>query len=141
MSEPVSIIIFNHGRFGEELIASAELIIGSLEGIQAVSLMPGMSIESFYEKAEEAVVASGGRAFVLTDLFGGTPCNVAMMLRQKYDLKVLCGVNLPMVIEAASLRDSISSMDELEEAVLETARVGVLSPPEQSESDDEWENE
>lgn len=138
MSEPVSIIIMNHGRFGEELIASAELIIGKIEGIQAVSLMPGMSIEDFYGKAEQAVTASEGNILVLTDLFGGTPCNVAMMMKQKYKLTVLCGVNLPMLIEAASLRDTVSQVDELAESVLGTAKDGVLQPSEAAEAEDDW---
>lgn len=138
MTGSVSIIIMNHGKFGEELIASAELIIGEIEDIQAVSLMAGMTIEDFYGKAEQAVIASKGNVLVLTDLFGGTPCNVAMMLRQKYDLKVLCGVNLPMLIEAVSLRDTVSDMDELKASVLETAAAGVLCPPDSSEPEDDW---
>ena len=55
MEERLSIFIFNHGRFGEELIKSAELITGKIDNIQAFSLLPGMSIEDFYETVKEPV--------------------------------------------------------------------------------------
>ncbi|GFI08742.1 MAG: PTS sugar transporter subunit IIA [Lachnospiraceae bacterium] len=138
MSEPVFIMIMNHGRFGEELIASAELIVGTLEQVEAVSLTAGTSIEEYYEKAEALIQASRGKVLILTDLFGGTPCNVAMMLREKYNAKVLCGVNLPMLIEAANLRDTVGCVEELAEAVLDTGRAGVLEPSAEAEEEEDW---
>ena len=75
---------------------------------------------------------------ILTDLFGGTPCNVAMMLREKYNAKVLCGVNLPMLIEAANLRDTAGCVEELAEAVLDTGRAGVLEPSAEAEEEEDW---
>lgn len=136
MSTSLSILVMNHGRFGEELIASAEMIIGKIEDIHAVSLMPGMSIEEFYEKAEAAVSRNGENTLILTDLFGGTPCNVAMMLRQKYHVKILCGMNLPMLIELVSSKDVYGNVEELMDAVLDTARSGIFSPEETDAEDD-----
>ena len=138
MSEPVFIMIMNHGRFGEVLIASAELIVGTLEQVEAVSLTAGTSIEEYYEKTEALIQASRGKVLILTDLFGGTPCNVAMMLREKYNAKVLCGVNLPMLIEAANLRDTVGCVEELAEAVLDTGRAGVLEPSAEAEEEEDW---
>ena len=74
----IPIIIMNHGLFGKELIATAEMVVGKLEEVQAVSLMPGMTLEDYLEQSEVAVNQAGGKAIVLTDLYGGTPCNVDM---------------------------------------------------------------
>ena len=138
MSEPVFIMMMNHGRFGEELRASAELIVGTLEQVEAVSLTAGTSIEEYYEKAEALIQASRGKVLILTDLIGGTPCNAAMMLREKYNAKVLCGVNLPMLIEAANLRDTVGCVEELAETVLDTGRAGVLEPSAEAEEEEDW---
>ena len=105
----IPIIIMNHGLFGKELIATAEMVVGKLEEVQAVSLMPGMTLEDYLEQSEVAVNQAGGKAIVLTDLYGGTPCNVAMMLRQRYELKVICGMNLPMLLELAGERRRCSA--------------------------------
>lgn len=136
----IPIIIMNHGQFGKELISSAEMIVGKLEDIQAVSLMPGMTIEEYLEQAETAVNQAGGKALVLTDLYGGTPCNVAMMLRQRYELKVVCGMNLPMLLELAGARESGGDAAELAETILNTAREGILEPAEEIEEteDNVW---
>ena len=53
MIEPITYVILNHGRFGEELIKSAELIAGKTEHIHAVSLLSGMSIEEYYEEVRD----------------------------------------------------------------------------------------
>lgn len=128
MGKPLSIVILNHGRFGEELISSARLIIGEIDDICAVSLLSGMSIEDFYAGAEEVISKNSGETVVLTDLYGGTPCNVAMMLQRKLDIKILCGVNLPMLIELVNSRDDIADTDELLKSVVESARKAVLRP-------------
>lgn len=63
----IPIIIMNHGLFGKELIATAEMVVGKLEEVQAVSLMPGMTLEDYLEQSEVAVNQAGGKAIVLTD--------------------------------------------------------------------------
>lgn len=122
MRKPLSIVILNHGKFGEELISSAKLIIGEIEDICSVSLLSGMSIEDFYALVKEVISSNLGETVILTDLFGGTPCNVAMMMQREFDVNVLCGVNLPMLIELVSLRDNYADTDELLKSVVETAQ-------------------
>lgn len=136
----IPVIIMNHGQFGKELIASAEMIVGKLEQTEAVSLMPGMGIEEYLAQAEAAVTRAGGKAIVLTDLYGGTPCNVALMLRQRYELKVVCGMNLPMLLELAGAREDSGDTAQLADAILSTAREGILEPAEEIEEteDDVW---
>ena len=77
---------------------------------------------------------------VLTDLYGGTPCNVALMLRQRYELKVVCGMNLPMLLELAGAREDSGDTSQLADAILNTAREGILEPAEEIEEteDDVW---
>lgn len=129
----IPIIIMNHGLFGKELIATAEMVVGKLEEVQAVSLMPGMTLEDYLEQSEVAVNQAGGKAIVLTDLYGGTPCNVAMMLRQRYELKVICGMNLPMLLELAGARESGKDVAQIAETIMNTAREGILEPAKEVE--------
>lgn len=136
--ETVSIVIMNHGQFGEQLLASAQMVIGEIENAKAISLMPGMSIEDYCTITDEAISTLPGKVIVLTDLFGGTPCNVAMMMSQKYDLRIICGVNFPMLIELVSSREMIADIDELVENVMETAKNGVFKPSLEYEQDDDF---
>lgn len=128
LKDAVSILLLTHGKLGEELMRSASMILGEIPNVKALSLMPGMSIEEFFEAADQAVAEAQGETVVMTDLFGGTPNNVAMMLRQKYPIRVLCGANMPMLIE---LVNSLDITDEVEDAIkqaLDTARLGILEP-------------
>lgn len=133
----MQIVIMNHGRFGEEMIASAEMLFGEIENARAISLMPGMSIEDFLEKSEAVISSAEEDTLVLTDLYGGTPCNVAMMLRQKYGIRIICGVNLPMLIEVVNSSAVMTNLDDLVERVIETAASGILQPPSDVEDDEE----
>lgn len=128
MEERLSIFIFNHGRFGEELIKSAELITGKIDNIQAFSLLPGMSIEDFYETVKEPAQKKEGKKLILCDLFGGTPCNVAMMISLQQKIDIVCGVNLPMLIDVVLSRGSGKSLDEIVKGALETGQKSVSTP-------------
>ncbi|AEB07646.1 PTS system fructose subfamily IIA component [Coriobacterium glomerans PW2] len=103
----MKIIIGAHGRLGRELINSAKMIFGTLEDVSNVSLLPGMSFEDFKRDAESILKSvEDDQILVLTDLFGGTPCNVFSALSRQYGCSVVSGVNLPMLIE---LYASVSS--------------------------------
>lgn len=99
--------------------------------------MSGMSIEDFLIEAESILSSSGEDALVLTDLYGGTPCNVAMMLKQKYRIRIVCGVNMPMLIEAVSSSTTMSDLDDVAERIIDVAAKGILQPPEDVEDSDE----
>lgn len=130
MIEPITYVVLNHGRFGEELIKSAELIVGKTENIHAVSLLSGMSIEEYYQAVRSYLLSlKGGEILILTDLYGGTPSNVGMMLQREFALHVLCGVNLPMLIELILKRNNDEcSIEELMDAAMEAAKVSIIKP-------------
>lgn len=118
--------VLTHGDFGTHLIKSAELIAGTIENIKSISLQKQMSIADFIELAEQSIDVEAKSVVLLTDLFGGTPNNVAMYLHQKYDYTVVSGVNLPMVLEFALTQ--VQSKDDLVpfiQKVVESSQQGI----------------
>lgn len=121
MDEKPWILVLTHGNAGEALVKSAEMIISTLENVQAFSLLPGMSPEEFIEIVKVHLDTLRKGVLILTDLFGGTPFNVAMALSKNYDINVVSGVNIAMIIEGDLLRNNLSGR-ELAEAVQKVGR-------------------
>lgn len=80
------------------------MIVGPIENIYAFSLFPEQSIESFSSKIEEVLERISTETIILTDLFGGTTSNVALMLYRKYNCHVISGLDIAMLIAADELR-------------------------------------
>jgi PTS system mannose-specific IIA component len=101
----VGIVVATHGRLAEELIATAEGIVGRLERCQAVSVGAGASMEEARTRLGEAIAAvdAGQGVLVLTDMFGGTPANLALTFLDE-KIEVVTGVNLPMLLKLATAR-------------------------------------
>lgn len=123
------VYILNHGKFGEELIKSAELITGKIEKIKTFSLLPGMSIEEFYDNVQSTIEEDSPK-IVLCDIYGGTPSNVAMMLSAKYDFRIICGMNLAMLIELVISRSNGKNVDEMINKAFNAAKESVYLPKE-----------
>lgn len=121
MDEKPWILVLTHGNAGEALVKSAEMIISTLENVQAFSLLPGMSPEEFIEIVKAHLDTLRKGVLILTDLFGGTPFNVAMALSKNYDINVVSGVNIAMIIEGDLLRNNLSGRD-LAEAVQQVGK-------------------
>lgn len=113
----MKILVCTHGRFGEELIRSVEMIQGTVKNVAAVSLLPVMSMEN-YEEAVKKELDMKDEYLCLTDLFGGTPCNTLLNLSREYKLEILCGVNLPMLLEAVSSHHN-GSLEDLKAHLIE----------------------
>lgn len=128
------VYILNHGKFGEELIKSAELIAGKIDRIKAFSLLPGMSIEEFYDNVQ-STIEEDSPSIVLCDIYGGTPSNVATMLSAKYDFSIICGVNLAMLIELVISRENETNVDELINKAFKAAKESVYLPKDIKESE------
>ena len=108
------ILILTHGLFGQELIKSAEMIIGSQMHVTAISLLPGMDLTEFMTAVKAALEILPEESLILCDLFGGTPANVAAAVKIEYSVQAVAGVNLSMLIEACCQRLSLrgSSLTE-----------------------------
>ena len=101
----VGLVVATHGRLAEELLRTAEGIVGPLEQCEAVSVAAGVSMEEARARLAEAVkrVDSGDGTLILTDMFGGTPANLALTFLDE-KVEVVTGVNLPMIVKLATAR-------------------------------------
>lgn len=111
------IIVMSHGNLAAELLNSAKMIAGELKSFQAVGMTAADGLEGTQRKLTQALknVPQGANVLILADLFGGTPCNVAMLTAaQSHDrIKVISGVNLGMVLECAMNSDRNGLVDHL----------------------------
>ena len=119
MEDNVWVFVCTHGRFGEELIKSAEMIAGETENVFSFSLLPGMPPEDYRSMLEQQLEKlQGGKVLCLVDLFGGTPCTTCASLSKTYDMQIISGLNLAMYIEVTSQKD-LHPREELIEVGLE----------------------
>lgn len=122
MEDNVWVFVCTHGRFGEELMKSAEMIAGEAENVFAFSLMPGMPPEDYRAMLEKQLEKLGdGKVLCLVDLFGGTPCTTCAILSKTYDMQVISGLNLAMYIEVTSQKGNYA-VEELKAIGLSTLR-------------------
>lgn len=122
MEDNVWVFVCTHGRFGEELMKSAEMIAGEAENVFAFSLMPGMPPEDYRAMLEKQLEKLGdGKVLCLVDLFGGTPCTTCAILSKTYDMQVISGLNLAMYIEVTSQKENYA-VEELKAIGLATLR-------------------
>ena len=107
-------LVVTHGQLGQELVAAAETIVGEALPIAVVSVGWNDDVAESQKKIEKAVgkVDKGKGVIILTDMFGGTPSNLALPLLKKGELEIVTGVNLPMIIKVAnqSSEDSLSEL-------------------------------
>ena len=102
----IGIVVVTHGRLAEEFLAAAEHVVGPQEGMRAVSIGPDDDMEKRRADILAAAkdVDDGDGVIILTDMFGGTPSNLAISVMEKANAEVVAGVNLPMLIKLASTR-------------------------------------
>lgn len=115
------ILLLTHGKWGEELIKGAEMIVGPVKNIYAFPLDMEQSVEGFMLEVEERLKENPA-AIILTDLFGGTTSNVALMLSRKYKCSVLSGLDIAMLIAADEYRTRYKG-GELLDAILKKTRM------------------
>ncbi len=104
----IGMVLVTHGRLAEEFIAATEHVVGPQQAIRAVCIGPDDDMEQRRNEIIQAVadVDSGEGVVVLTDMFGGTPSNLAISLLEKGNVEVVAGMNLPMLIKLATVRKS-----------------------------------
>ena len=103
----IGVVVVTHGQLATELVNAAEMIVGDLPQFTAVSIGWHDDVNDAREDIAQAIERVRGEAGVLllTDMFGGTPSNLGMTFLETDRLEVITGVNLPMLIKLASLRD------------------------------------
>lgn len=102
-------VIISHGQVANELLAAAETVVGETSHITAVSIGWHDDVEAARDEIERAIkrVDRGNGVLLLTDMFGGTPTNIAAMFLREGEVELVTGVNLPMVIKLASSSDEL----------------------------------
>jgi PTS system mannose-specific IIA component/PTS system mannose-specific IIB component len=111
----IGLIIGTHGVFSEELLKSSEMIFGSQENVGCITFKPGEGIENLISKYNELIkeLNCDDGVLFMVDLYGGSPFNAASMIAMKTDnMEIICGVNLPMVLEVFGSRE-FSNLSEL----------------------------
>ena len=105
----IGMILVTHGRLAEELIAALEHVVGPQDRIAAICIGPDDDMEQHRQKIMEQTreTDDGDGVVLLTDMFGGTPSNLAISVMDKVNVEVIAGVNLPMLIKLTSVRDSL----------------------------------
>jgi PTS system mannose-specific IIA component len=103
-------VLVTHGRLAAEFIAALEHVVGPQSHIAAVCIGPEDDMERRRQDILHAIaeVDAGKGVVLLTDMFGGTPSNLAISVMDKAKVEVIAGINLPMLIKLASLRESES---------------------------------
>jgi len=102
----IGLILVTHGHLAEEFVRAMEHVVGRQEAVATVCIGPNDDVERRRKEIAEAIksVDSGDGAIILTDLFGGTPSNLAISLMQAGRVEVIAGINLPMLIRLAGAR-------------------------------------
>ncbi|HTK34387.1 MAG TPA: PTS sugar transporter subunit IIA [Caulobacteraceae bacterium] len=102
----IGLVIVTHGRLAEEFVSAMEHVVGPQRNVRAISIGP----EDDMERRRRDIVAAahdvddGGGVILLTDMFGGTPSNLAISVMDETHAEVIAGLNLPMLIKLASVR-------------------------------------
>jgi PTS system mannose-specific IIA component len=118
----IGIIVVTHGALAIELIAVAEHVVGKQQQIQPICIGPEDDIERRRQEIIEAAIKlnSGAGVAILTDMFGGTPSNLAISVMEPGKIEVVAGVNVPMMVKLLSVRGT----SPLVEAVMTAQEAG-----------------
>ena len=105
----IGLVLVTHGRLASEFITAMEHVVGPQERIEAICIGPDDDMEGRRNDIAEAIgrVDEGAGVIILTDLFGGTPSNLAISLMRSNEIEVIAGVNLPMLIRLEGARKTL----------------------------------
>ena len=118
----IGLVLVTHGNLAQEFVLAMQHVVGPQQQVEAVCIGPEDDMEvrraEILKKAES--VNTGDGTIVLTDMFGGTPSNLALSLMEKIEIEIIAGINLPMLIKLCSLRKE----KPLKEAVIGAQEAG-----------------
>jgi PTS system mannose-specific IIA component len=112
-SSMIGMVLVTHGRLAIEFRSALEHVVGPQTQIEAVTIGPDDDVEQRRKDIIEAVkrVDTGAGVVILTDMFGGTPSNLAISVMGRPKVEVLAGINLPMLVKLAKVRDDYALPD------------------------------
>ncbi len=118
----IGIVIVTHGRLAQEIISAVEHVVGPQTHLRAVCIGPEDDMERRRREIAAAAKAvdTGDGTVIATDMYGGTPCNLALTLLEKGKIEVLAGANLPSLIKLCNVRSRLP----LEAAVKQAIEAG-----------------
>jgi PTS system mannose-specific IIA component len=122
----IGALVVTHGHLAQELLAAAEMIVGEISHIQAVSIGWHDDVNDAHSEIERRIadLGSGSGVLILTDMFGGTPSNIAFSFHEPGKVDVITGANLPMIIKIASQKEG-ETLESLAHAVCEQGRSSI----------------
>jgi mannose PTS system EIIA component len=114
----IGLVLVTHGRLAEEFRSALEHVVGQQTHVATISMHPDDDVESRRGDIIKAVgtVDSGRGVVILTDMFGGTPSNLAISVMETGKVEVIAGMNLPMLVKLASVRGEVPLEQAVEQA-------------------------
>ena len=114
----IGIVLVTHGRLADEFVAAFEHVVGPQNGIATVCIGPDDNMEQRRHDIIDTIGSEddGDGVVLLTDMFGGTPSNLAISVMNETGVEVIAGANLPMLVQLAQLRESGSLADAVDQA-------------------------
>ncbi|MFZ4762004.1 MAG: PTS sugar transporter subunit IIA [Alphaproteobacteria bacterium] len=114
----IGLVLVTHGKLADEFVLAMEHVVGKQSQVETVCIAPDDDMEKRRAEILDAISAvdSGKGVIVLTDMFGGTPSNLAISAIDKANIDVIAGINLPMLIRLASIRAEGELSDVVEKA-------------------------
>ncbi len=125
----IGLIVTGHANFGSGITSSVNLIAGEQEAYRGVDFLPTYSTEDLTRELSKALdeLKDCEGVIIFTDLMGGTPFNVSAQLgRERKDIRVIAGTNLPMLVEVVMSRKFMDDLDELVDSLIETGKEQVI---------------
>ena len=114
----IGMVLVTHGRLADELIAALEHVVGPQKNVLSVCIGPDDDMEQRRSDIMKSAVDvdDGNGVVLLTDMFGGTPSNLAISIIDAANVEVIAGVNLPMLVKLASARETVDLADAVTSA-------------------------
>lgn len=117
----IGLVLVTHGRLAAEFVAALEHVVGKQDALDGICIGPDDDMEARRADIAAAIerVEAGAGVIILTDMFGGTPSNLAISLMVPRRVEVIAGVNLPMLVRLVSVRsrlDVAAAVDAAQEA-------------------------
>ncbi len=123
----VGLVIATHGNLAQEILSTAEMVVGPLPQVEAVAIYAKEGLADLGKKLKQAIekTDSPEGVLILIDIFGGSPATASLSFIDKHKVKVISGVNLPMVLEVATHREE-ASLEKLSGLALTAGQQSIL---------------